>query len=167
MILSFSRGWCISRHFFVWIQNIVFEECLSTVYHAPSSSPLTVVGGPPAVTTLMSVHTGYINVGCGGKSGYYFSSTCVLVGSLSLFFIDLHRRNLARHKHGDGARQLCVSETCPQRRRLSFAPEPEELVVVSGNKASFLFLRFSLIMRPQSHYPCTQTSISNINKLQN
>ncbi|XP_046670500.1 LOW QUALITY PROTEIN: monocarboxylate transporter 2-like [Homalodisca vitripennis] len=74
--------------------------------------------------------SGYINVGCGGKSGYYFSSTCVLVGSLSLFFIDLHRRSLARHKHGDGARQLCVSESCPQRRRLSFAAEPEELVVV-------------------------------------
>ncbi|XP_039289153.1 monocarboxylate transporter 10-like isoform X3 [Nilaparvata lugens] len=78
--------------------------------------------------------SGYINVGCGGKSGYYFSSTCVLVGSLSLFFIDLHRRKLARHKHAgepaSSGRQLCVSESCPQRRKLSFAAEPEELLVV-------------------------------------
>lgn len=29
-----------------------------------------------------------MNVGCGGKAGYYFSSTCVLVGSFTLFFID-------------------------------------------------------------------------------
>ncbi|PSN45283.1 hypothetical protein C0J52_17530 [Blattella germanica] len=69
----------------------------------------------------------YINVGVGGKAGYYFSSTCVLVGSLALFFIDLHRRNLARHKHtrANGTRHLCVSESCPQRRRLSFSQEPE------------------------------------------
>ncbi|KAL4716129.1 hypothetical protein ACJJTC_013906 [Scirpophaga incertulas] len=26
--------------------------------------------------------SGYINVGCGGKAGYYFSSTCSLIGSL-------------------------------------------------------------------------------------
>ncbi|PNF30630.1 hypothetical protein B7P43_G06121 [Cryptotermes secundus] len=71
--------------------------------------------------------SGYINVGCGGKAGYYFSSTCVLVGSLTLFFIDLHRRNLARHKHtrANGTQHLCVSETCPQRRRLSFSQEPD------------------------------------------
>ncbi|XP_045450022.1 monocarboxylate transporter 2-like [Melitaea cinxia] len=42
--------------------------------------------------------SGYINVGCGGKAGYYFSSTCSLIGSLSLFCIDLHRRSVA-HKH--------------------------------------------------------------------
>ncbi|KAK3923032.1 Monocarboxylate transporter 12 [Frankliniella fusca] len=71
--------------------------------------------------------SGYINVGCGGKAGYYFSSTCVLMGSLALFFIDLHRRNLARHKHtrANGTKHLCVSETCPQRKRLSFSQEPD------------------------------------------
>ncbi|CAH0390875.1 unnamed protein product [Bemisia tabaci] len=61
----------------------------------------------------------------------FVHSTCVIVGSLSLFFIDLHRRSLARHKHNDsGVKKLCVSEACPQRRRLSFTAEPEELVVV-------------------------------------
>ncbi|XP_050427858.1 monocarboxylate transporter 10 isoform X2 [Adelges cooleyi] len=75
--------------------------------------------------------SGYINIGYGGKSGYYFSSACVLLGSLTMFFIDLHRRNVARHKHGEsGAKQLCVSNSCPQRRKLSFTVEPEEVVVV-------------------------------------
>ena len=68
-------------------------------------------------------------MGCGGKAGYYFSSTCVLVGSLALFLIDLHRHNLSRHKHtrANGTRHVCTSETCPQRRRLSFSHEPPDL----------------------------------------
>ncbi|XP_032677541.1 monocarboxylate transporter 2-like isoform X2 [Odontomachus brunneus] len=71
--------------------------------------------------------SGYINVGCGGKAGYYFSSTCVLVGSFTLFFIDLHRRNLSKHKHtrANGTKHLCASDNCPQRRRASFSQEPE------------------------------------------
>lgn len=75
--------------------------------------------------------TGYINIGYGAKSGYYFSSACVLLGSLTMFFIDLHRRNVARHKHNEsGTKKLCVSDSCPQRRKLSFTVEPEEVVVV-------------------------------------
>lgn len=84
-----------------------------------------------------------MNVGCGGKAGYYFSSTCVLVGSLTLFFIDLHRRNLSRHKHtrANGTRHVCVSETCPQRRRLSFTQEPEnEAGAAAGAAAAALVL---------------------------
>ncbi|KAL1131236.1 hypothetical protein AAG570_010854 [Ranatra chinensis] len=81
--------------------------------------------------------TGYINIGYGGKTGYYFSSTCVLIGSLSLFMIDLHKRKLSRHKHGEsGERRLCASESCPQRRRPSFSAEPEELVVVEPAAAA-------------------------------
>lgn len=68
-----------------------------------------------------------MNENCGDRSGYYFSSTCVLVGSLTLFLIDLHRRNISRHKHTreNGTRHLCTSNTCPQRRKLSFSQEPE------------------------------------------
>ncbi|XP_056642669.1 monocarboxylate transporter 12-like isoform X1 [Diorhabda sublineata] len=71
--------------------------------------------------------SGYMNEKCGDRAGYYFSSTCVLVGSLTLFLIDLHRRKIARHKHTreNGTRHLCVSETCPQRRKLSFSQEPD------------------------------------------
>nr|CAD7454644.1 unnamed protein product [Timema tahoe] len=71
--------------------------------------------------------SGYINIECGGKAGYYFSSTCALVGSLTLFLIDVHRRSLSRHKHtrANGTRHLCNSTTCPQRRKLSFSQEPE------------------------------------------
>lgn len=83
-----------------------------------------------------------MNVGCGGKAGYYFSSTCVLVGSFTLFFIDLHRRNLSRHKHtrANGTRHLCVSDNCPQRRRLSFTQDPENEGVAAGAAAAALVL---------------------------
>lgn len=65
-------------------------------------------------------------MGYGGKAGYYFSSTCVLVGSFTLFFIDLHRRNLSKHKHRvNGTKHTCISDNCPQRRKPSFSQEPE------------------------------------------
>lgn len=62
--------------------------------------------------------SGYINVGCGGKAGYYFSSTCSLIGSLSLFCIDLHRRSVA-HKHTkeNGGTATCESACGPRRSR--------------------------------------------------
>lgn len=67
-----------------------------------------------------------MNEGCGGKAGYYFSSTCTLAGSLAMFLIDIHRRRRARHKHtkANGQKHLCESDSCP-RRRPSFGAEPE------------------------------------------
>ncbi|KAF5286025.1 hypothetical protein FQA39_LY16467 [Lamprigera yunnana] len=87
--------------------------------------------------------SGYMNERCGEKTGYYFSSTCTLVGSLTLFLIDLHRRNIARHKHTreNGTRHVCVNENCPQRRKLSFSQEPEnEAGVTAGAAAAALVL---------------------------
>ncbi|CAH0553346.1 unnamed protein product [Brassicogethes aeneus] len=87
--------------------------------------------------------SGYMNEKCGDRAGYYFSSTCVLVGSLTLFLIDLHRRKISRHKHTreNGTRHLCVSETCPQRRKLSFSQEPEnDGGVTAGAAAAALVL---------------------------
>ncbi|XP_076658008.1 uncharacterized protein LOC143362063 isoform X1 [Halictus rubicundus] len=89
--------------------------------------------------------SGYMNVGYGGKAGYYFSSTCVLVGSFTLFFIDLHRKNLSRHKHtrSNGTKHLCISDSCPQRRRLSFSQEPDNdspHVAAAGAAAAALVL---------------------------
>lgn len=79
-----------------------------------------------------------MNVGYGAKSGYYFSSACVLLGGLVMFFIDLHRRNVQRHKHNEsGTKRLCVSDSCPQRRRLSFTVEPEEVVVMEPPAANY------------------------------
>ena len=51
---------------------------------------------------------GYINIGFGGKAGYYFSATCVLLGSATLFLIDLHKNNLRkkrklRHEKSNGS----------------------------------------------------------------
>ncbi|XP_076279118.1 uncharacterized protein LOC143208546 isoform X2 [Lasioglossum baleicum] len=89
--------------------------------------------------------SGYMNVSYGGKAGYYFSSTCVLVGSFTLFFIDLHRKNLSRHKHtrSNGTKHLCISDSCPQRRRLSFSQEPDNdspHVAAAGAAAAALVL---------------------------
>lgn len=84
-----------------------------------------------------------MNEKCGDRAGYYFSSTCVLVGSLTLFLIDLHRRNISRHKHTreNGTRHLCISETCPQRRKLSFSQEPDnEQGLTSGGAAAALVI---------------------------
>lgn len=99
---------------------------------------------------IFLLSAGYMNVGCGGKAGYYFSSTCVLVGSFTLFFIDLHRRNLSRHKHtrANGTRHLCVSDSCPQRRRLSFSQEPENEGVAAGAAAAALVLGAELAPTP-------------------
>ncbi|XP_062536920.1 monocarboxylate transporter 12-like isoform X3 [Armigeres subalbatus] len=85
--------------------------------------------------------SGYMNIGGSGKAGYYFSSACALIGSLLMFLIDLHRRNVSRHKHtrANGTRQLCVSETCPQRRKLSFSQEPDnEPGIITGNTAMMI-----------------------------
>jgi len=95
---------------------------------------------------------GYINVGCGGKAGYYFSSTCVLAGSLALFLIDLHRRNLSRHKHlrANGTKHVCVSDTCPQRKRLSFSQEPDKpaALVLGVGAATDLVPHTDLVLTP-------------------
>lgn len=108
---------------------------------------------------------GYMNVGCGGKAGYYFSSTCVLVGSFTLFFIDLHRRNLSRHKHtrSNGTKHLCISDSCPQRRKLSFSQEPENdgpHVAAAGAAAAALVLGAELAPTPGS-------SNTNIHRISN
>jgi hypothetical protein len=65
--------------------------------------------------------TGYINEGYGGKAGYYFSSTCVLIGSAALSLIDVHRRRVARHKHtaANGKQHTCIIENCPDRSVLN------------------------------------------------
>ncbi|KAK9701176.1 Major Facilitator Superfamily [Popillia japonica] len=96
--------------------------------------------------------SGYMNEKCGDRAGYYFSSTCVLVGSLTLFLIDLHRRNISRHKHTreNGTKHLCVSETCPQRRKLSFSQEPDnEPGVTAGAAAAALVLGTDLMPNQQ------------------
>ncbi|CAK1555305.1 unnamed protein product [Leptosia nina] len=69
--------------------------------------------------------SGYINVGCGGKAGYYFSSTCSLIGSLSLFCIDLHRRSVA-HKNTkeNGGTVSCEAGHGPASRSRSREREP-------------------------------------------
>uniref|UniRef100_A0A336KAV3 CSON006629 protein n=1 Tax=Culicoides sonorensis TaxID=179676 RepID=A0A336KAV3_CULSO len=84
--------------------------------------------------------TGYMNGTGNGKIGYYFSFACVLMGSAMMFLIDLHRKNVSRHKHtrANGTRHLCMNETCPQRRKLSFSQEPENEPGLLGTGAALM-----------------------------
>lgn len=84
--------------------------------------------------------TGYLNKLDGGKMGYYFSAGCTLAGTLIMFLIDLHRKNVSRHKHtrANGTRHLCISDSCPQRRKLSFSQEPDNEPGLIGAGAALM-----------------------------
>lgn len=94
--------------------------------------------------------TGYMNGMGNGKAGYYFSFACVLLGSAMMFLIDLHRKSVSRHKHtrANGTRHLCVSETCPQRRKLSFSQEPENEPGLLGTGAALMLGTDLLMTQP-------------------
>ncbi|XP_066984132.1 monocarboxylate transporter 10-like isoform X2 [Macrobrachium rosenbergii] len=76
-----------------------------------------------AIPTAIGVPiTGYINIGYGDKAGYYFSSTFVIFGSMTIFLIDIHRRNVAKQKnshknHDTSESHTCGKPSCPETRR--------------------------------------------------
>ncbi|XP_064089838.1 uncharacterized protein LOC135203791 [Macrobrachium nipponense] len=76
-----------------------------------------------AIPTAIGVPiTGYINIGYGDKAGYYFSSTFVIFGSMTIFLIDIHRRNVAKQKnshknHETSESHTCGKPSCPEGRR--------------------------------------------------
>jgi len=59
---------------------------------------------------------GYLNTKAGDRAGYFFSASFVILGSLVMFLIDVHRRNLRQRKR---ARQLKKSLA----ERISVAPD--------------------------------------------
>ncbi|XP_037074824.1 monocarboxylate transporter 2-like [Pollicipes pollicipes] len=69
---------------------------------------------------------GYINISAGDKAGFYFSSTFVVIGSLTISLIDIHRRRRRqRHarKHHKTKREC--SEDCRKNERRSSLPEED------------------------------------------
>ena len=58
--------------------------------------------------------TGYINTGGDSRAGYYFSATCVLLGSVTLSLIDVHKKNLRKKRalRRMKSRTSEASETC-------------------------------------------------------
>jgi len=83
---------------------------------------------------------GYINKGCGNKSGFYFSAICIIVGSLLLFLVDIHksqmrkkRRLKHRLRHGTSIKSTSTNATgdsfaSPEhsKRKLSFTEDEDE-----------------------------------------
>ena len=43
---------------------------------------------------------GYINLNSTNNAGYYVCAACSILGSLTLFLVDLHKRNVSKHKDG-------------------------------------------------------------------
>ena len=84
--------------------------------------------------------TGYINIGCDSKAGYYFSAACVLSGAAILSLVDVHKRNMRRKRKQKRLKKLgsmksngIVSESLPEEpnyfeeeRRNSFPDMDEE-----------------------------------------
>ena len=54
--------------------------------------------------------TGYINIGCDNKAGYYFSGVCILAGAASLSLVDLHKQNMRRRR-----KQKCLKKLVSQK----------------------------------------------------
>lgn len=80
---------------------------------------------------------GYINVNSTNNAGYYLCSACSIVGSLTLFLVDLHKRNVSRHKDGTGKKNGAHSctQTC---RKLSFDNDHDNEPALQGTAALIL-----------------------------
>jgi hypothetical protein len=59
---------------------------------------------------------GYINTAAGGRSGYYFSAAFVILGSLAMVLIDVHRKNLRKRKRARASKKALTE-------RISIAPD--------------------------------------------
>ena len=57
-------------------------------------------------------------LGWGSKAGYYFSATCVILASLTLSLIDVHRRNMRRRRRLRKMRSRAseVAESCAEQQ---------------------------------------------------
>ncbi|KAJ6637004.1 Monocarboxylate transporter 12, partial [Pseudolycoriella hygida] len=81
-----------------------------------------------AVPILFGVpFAGYLNEFVTNKAGYIFGFFCTTTASLILFLVGIHKRRISQHKHtrSNGTTHLCVSDDCPQNRKLSFTQEPD------------------------------------------
>lgn len=41
----------------------------------------------------------YLNITIYNRAGYIFGAICTIIGSIILFLVDVHKRNISRHKH--------------------------------------------------------------------
>ncbi|XP_076307706.1 monocarboxylate transporter 10-like isoform X2 [Tachypleus tridentatus] len=63
--------------------------------------------------------TEYINDQYGGKTGFYLSSACAILGSVTLFLIDIHKRNVERRKMSVFSEGRRCSDACLSTRTFS------------------------------------------------
>ncbi|CRL04860.1 CLUMA_CG017913, isoform A [Clunio marinus] len=81
---------------------------------------------------------GYLNASYSNHAGYYMCSACAIIGSLTLFLIDLHKRNVTRHKDGN-TKMKNGSHSCTQTcRKLSFDNDHDNEPALQGTAALIL-----------------------------
>ncbi|XP_070508264.1 monocarboxylate transporter 2-like isoform X3 [Chironomus tepperi] len=84
---------------------------------------------------------GYLNLKYPGQVGYYMCAGCSIVGSLTLFLVDVHKRNVRLHKEKstkeNGTGSHTCSQTC-QKRKLSFDNEQDHEPALQGTAALIL-----------------------------
>ena len=75
--------------------------------------------------------SGYLNSSAGGRTGYYFSAAFVILGSLIMLLIDVHRKNLRKKKRARQESKKALAE------RISVAPDGSVVIQdASGGGAS-------------------------------
>ena len=81
------------------------------------------------------------------KVGFYLSAAVVLLGSLSLGLVDVHKRRLRRRKHLlQHSRSILSTSTmasgssCPAHPRPPAGPPPPQQQQLSGNGSSLILL---------------------------
>ncbi|KAG5684299.1 hypothetical protein PVAND_013534 [Polypedilum vanderplanki] len=83
---------------------------------------------------------GYLNVNYAGQIGYYMCAACSIVGSLTLFLVNLHKRNVSRHKEKAGDKKNgghTCTQTC-QKRKLSFDNDQDNEPALQGTTAALI-----------------------------
>ena len=78
------------------------------------------------------IFAGYINSFCGKRTGFYFSSAMIVLGSCAMSLIELHRRNLRRRKQKSIQKRKLLSENSS-----SLNPEqPHQTTLIGPDGAS-------------------------------
>ena len=107
--------------------------------------------------------TGYINIGCDSKAGYYFSAVCVLGGTAILTLIDVHKRNLRKRRKQKCMKKLGLKESngvptdslpeepnyFEEERRNSFPDIEDELFPQLANRKSYSYEDIGDFKKPE------------------
>lgn len=88
---NFARAWGFVQFSQVKNDWDFFEDVI--IIRILSQQALPIAFGVPLA--------GYLNLNSPNNAGYYLCAACSILGSLTLFLVDLHKRNVSKHKDGN------------------------------------------------------------------